>query len=63
MRRAILNQMTKDRNNEMVDLDLVKRSIFNFVEVGFITADIVKIDDEFVWKGDKNNDPHYIQKF
>jgi hypothetical protein len=55
--------MTKDRNNEMVDLDLVKRSIFNFVEVGFITADIVKIDDEFVWKGDKNNDPHYIQKF
>jgi hypothetical protein len=47
----------------MVDLDLIKRVIFTFVEMGFISADIVKQDDEFVWKGDKNNDIHYGQKF
>ena len=58
-----MNQMSKDRNSEMVDLDLIKRSIYTFVEMGFITADIVKQDDEFVWKGDKNNDSVYVQKF
>ena len=63
VRGAILNQMTRDRNNEMVDLVLVKRAIYTFVEMGFISADIVKQDDEFVWKGDKNNDVVYVQKF
>lgn len=63
IRRAILNQMTRDRNNEQVDLELVKRSIYTFVEMGFISADIVKQDDEYVWKGDKNNDVIYVQKF
>lgn len=63
VRKAILNQMTRDRNNEQVDLDLVKRSIYTFVEMGFISADIVKQDDEYVWKGDKNNDVIYVQKF
>lgn len=63
IRKAILNQMTRDRNNEQVDLDLVKRAIYTFVEMGFISADIVKQDDEFVWKGDKNNDVIYVQKF
>lgn len=47
----------------MVDLVLVKRAIYTFVEMGFISADIVKQDDEFIWKGDKNNDIHYGQKF
>lgn len=63
LRQAILGQITKDRNNEMVDLVLVKRAIYTFVEMGFISADIVKQDDEFIWKGDKNNDIHYGQKF
>ena len=55
--------MTKDRNNEMVDLALVKRAIYTFVEMGFITADIVKQDDEYIWKGEKNNELHYVAKF
>lgn len=59
---AILNQMSRDRNNEMVDLELVKRAIYTFVEMGFLTADIVKQDDDYVWKGDKNNDAHYQAK-
>lgn len=63
LRKAILNQMSRDRNNEMVELDLVKRAIYTFVEMGFISADIVKQDDEFIWKGDKNNDIIYVQKF
>ena len=63
LRKAILNQMSRDRNSEMVDLDLVKRSIYAFVEMGFNAADIVKQDDEFVWKGDKNNDAVYKKAF
>lgn len=55
--------MSRDRNNEMVDLDLLKRAIYNFVEMGFISADIVKQDDEYIWKGDKNNDTQYVPKF
>ena len=63
LRTAILNQITKDRNNEIVDLDLVKRAIYTFVEMGFISADIVKQDDDFIWKGDNNNETTYGQKF
>ena len=47
----------------MIDLELVKRAIYTFVEMGFISADIVKQDDEYIWKGDKNNDVIYGQKF
>jgi hypothetical protein len=47
----------------MVDLGLVKASIFTFVEMGFIQGDIIKQDDEFVWKGDKNNDQMYNAHF
>lgn len=54
LRGAVLNQITKDRNGEKVDLDLLKRCIQTFVQMGFITADIVKVDDDYVWKGEKN---------
>jgi hypothetical protein len=47
----------------MVDLDLIKRAIYTFVEMGFITADIVKQDDEYIWKGDRNNELIYVAKF
>lgn len=63
LRKAVLGQMSRDRNSELVDLDLVKRSIYAFVEMGFNSADIVKQDDEFVWKGDKNNDAVYKKAF
>jgi len=61
VRAAILNQITRDRNNEMVNLDLLKRAIYTFVEMGLMAADIVKQDDEWVWKGDKNNETTYVQ--
>lgn len=34
--QAILNQIKRDRDNEMVDLGLIKSSIYTFVEMGFI---------------------------
>ena len=32
----------------------MKNCIQAFVQMGFITADIVKVDDDYVWKGEKN---------
>jgi hypothetical protein len=63
VRDAILNQIRRDRDNEMVDLDLVKKSIYTFVEMGLIQGDIVKLDDDYTWKGDKNNEQHYNSHF
>ena len=54
LRTALLNQITKDRDGEQVDWDLLKNCIKAFVQMGFINADIVKQDDDYVWKGDKN---------
>jgi hypothetical protein len=31
LRTAILNQISKDRNNEMVDLNVLKTAIYTFV--------------------------------
>jgi hypothetical protein len=54
LRGAILNQITKDRDGEHVDWDLLKNSIQAFVQVSFINADVIKLDDDYVWRGDKN---------
>ena len=56
LRNAILNQITKDRDGELVDWDLLKSSITSFVTMGIINADIAKNDNDlgFQWKGDKN---------
>lgn len=54
LRAALLNQLSKDRNGEQVDWDLLKACIQTFVQMGFITADIIKQDDDYVWKGEKN---------
>jgi hypothetical protein len=63
LRTAILTQISRDRKNEWVDLDLLKRAIYTFVEMGFINGDIVKQDDDFIYKGDKNNDIIYGAQF
>lgn len=63
LRQAILNQISRDRKNELVDLDQLKRAIYTFVEMGFIHGDIIKQDDDFIYKGDKNNDTIYGQHF
>jgi hypothetical protein len=45
VRAAIFNQITKDRNSEMVDIGLIKKSINTFVDMGIISANIVKHDE------------------
>lgn len=53
----------------MVDLEIIKHSIFSFVEMGYLKVEIVKVEDEFYWKGDKINysdvqyNKHFIQGF
>ncbi len=54
VKNALIEQITKDRNGEYVDWDLLKRAIAVYVQLGFINAEIVKQDDDYVWKGDKN---------
>lgn len=54
LRNALLDQITKDRDGQHVDWNLLKSAIQAFVQMGFINADIVKQDDDYVWKGDKN---------
>ena len=54
LRQALLSQISRDRNSEKVDWDLLKNCVLAFVQMGFITADIVKQDDDYVWKGEKN---------
>jgi hypothetical protein len=42
LRSALLNQITKDRDGQYVDWDLLKNSILAFVQMGFVSADIIK---------------------
>jgi len=63
---ALIDQITKDRNGEYVDWDLLKNAIMSFVQLGFINADILKQDDDYVWRGDKNlviYDTHFEKNF
>ena len=54
LRNGLIEQITKDRNGEYADWDLLKRAIGVYVQLGFINAEIIKQDDDYVWKGDKN---------
>lgn len=56
LRAGLLEQIKKDRNGEAADWDLLKRAIGVYVQLGFLNAEIVKQDDDHVWKGDKNVD-------
>lgn len=42
LRGALLNQITKDRDGQYVDWDLLKNCIQAFVQMGFVSADIIK---------------------
>ena len=54
LRRAILEQISKDRDGELVNLEALKGCILIFVQMGFNNANIEKEEDEYVWRGDKN---------
>lgn len=52
----LLEQVTKDRNGEYCDWDLLKDAINSFVQLGLQSADIYKSDDDYLWRGDRNLD-------
>ena len=56
---AILNQITRDRNNEIIDIDSLKVAISTFVLLGYDKPDIVKHEPSGVleWKGQLTNQP------
>jgi len=63
LRTAILNQISRDRNNEYVDLDVLKTAIYTFVQLGYIHADIKGENGVYEWSGDKNNEKVYVVEF
>jgi hypothetical protein len=54
---AILNQITRDRNNEIIDIDSLKVAVSTFVLMGYDKPDIVKQEPSGVleWKGQLTN--------
>ena len=54
LKNSLIKQISKDREGNKVDWNLLKNCIQAFVYMGIQKADIVKLQDEFVWKGDKN---------
>lgn len=58
-----MNQISRDRNNEMVDLNVLKTAIYTFVQLGYIQADIKGEGGTYEWSGDKNNETIYVREF
>ena len=54
LREVILEQISKDRNNQIVDRSIVKKAIQCYVDMGLNGAKPMKIDAGFIWQGDKN---------
>lgn len=65
LRKSILEEIQKDRLNEIVDRDLIKDSIWQFMYMGFekkTTIKKVDMSGEIHWVGQKNL-PFYDQNF
>ena len=53
--KAILNEIYKDRENEIVDKDLIKDSVNQFIYMGYEKkVGMKKVNDQVVWNGEKN---------
>lgn len=52
--RAILAEISKDRDGEMVNREMLKLAIQIYVDVGFFKPKPVKNKDIFLWQGDRN---------
>ncbi len=64
--QAILAIVQKDRDNNPVDLDLLKSAITSFVQLGLSSAKMVKLGDDYTWNGDRNlaiYDEHFEKSF
>ncbi len=63
--KAILNQITRDRNNEIIDIESLKVAISTFVLLGYDKPDIVKQEPSgvFEWKGQLTNQSAIEKEF
>jgi len=57
LRRSILEEIKKDRENEISDKELIKEAVMQFIYMGYEKKTILKKLDgsgELVWVGEKN---------
>jgi hypothetical protein len=50
-----LEMLTQDRNGEYCDFNLLKYAINSFEQLGLQSCEIVKQDDEYIWRRIKND--------
>lgn len=55
IKEAILEQITRDRNGEQIQKEIVKKSIQVFVDIGLVLPKPMRTRDGlFLWQGDRN---------
>jgi len=57
LRSAILEEIQRDRENEIVDKELIKEAVWQFIYMGFEKKTMIKKIDGgggFTWMGEKN---------
>ena len=55
IKEAILEQITRDRNGEQIQKEIVKKSIQVFVDIGLVIPKTMRTRDGlFLWQGDRN---------
>lgn len=62
LRGMLLTQISKDRNREAVNREILKKVIQCYVDMGLAGAKTMKIEQGFIWQGDKKLDT-YEQEF
>jgi hypothetical protein len=58
IRRCILEEIEKDRQNEIIDKDLLKKAVLQFIYMAFEKRTVIKREDGSMnpcqWTGEKN---------
>ena len=62
LRETLLAQISKDRNREAINREVLKKVIQCYVDMGLAGAKTMKIEQGFIWQGDKKLDT-YEQEF
>ena len=52
LRESVLSTLSKDRNNNIIDREIVKRTIKCYVDMGLNGAKPMKTSEGFRWEGD-----------
>ena len=58
VRRCILDEIEKDRQNEIIDKDLLKEAVLQYIYMGFDKRTVIKKEEgssnPIHWTGEKN---------